>query len=91
MHVHDTLQAEYFNEIREASKFSAAPHRRVHSFMVLCEIRASRVAPRQKSAATAADALKPLNRYRNWSWQFLAAQFAGVATAAMQRTRLAEC
>jgi hypothetical protein len=42
---------------------SAAPS--LHSFLMLCEIRASRVAPRQGLIATAADALKPLYRYRN--------------------------
>ena len=89
MHVHDTLQSEYFARPGEASKFSAAPRRRVHSFMVLCEIRASRVAPRQKSIATAADALKPLDRYRNSSWRFFAARFAGLATPAVQRPRMA--
>jgi hypothetical protein len=58
---------------------------------VLCEIRASRVAPRQKSIATAADALKPLDQYRNSSWRFFAALFAGSATPAVQRTSMAAC
>jgi hypothetical protein len=75
----------------KASKFSAAPHRRVHSFMVLCEIRASRVAPRQGSIATAAAALKPLDRYRNPGWRLFAARFAGSATPAVLRPRLAAC